>query len=410
MTDKPHFENAPGVSVRPAGKVWEARWQCRPELMAKGFKPASRRLWSGLEPTDLNRAYVSDQATRLHDEMIIFAGGGLPGVQTAMDGTLRGLIRCYQTDPDSSFRKLRYQIRNNYVGVLRRLEAQHGDETLASIKARVVLAWHNEWSDGGKHIPMAKVFVGLLRTVVGFGATFLEDEQCIRLKSILSGMRFKNPKPRTSILTAGMANDIRAKAHEWGWHSIAIAQAFQFELTLRQRDVIGSWLPVAEPGVSDVVWQHKKWLYGLRWSEIDENMILRHVTSKTGALVEVNLHNAPMVLDELRLLKERDGALPTRGAIVLCESTGKPWNDEYRRKFRMVAKAAGVPDSVKSMDTRAGAITEATSSGAPLEHVQHAATHSDIGMTQRYSRGAAEKVANVMQFRTQHRNKPRTDD
>jgi hypothetical protein len=33
-----------------------------------------------------------------------------------------------------------------------------------------------------------------------------------------------------------------------------------------------------------------------------------------------------------------------------------------------------------------------------LEDVRHAATHSDIAMTQRYSRGSAEKVANVMQL------------
>lgn len=36
---------------------------------------------------------------------------------------------------------------------------------------------------------------------------------------------------------------------------------------------------------------------------------------------------------------------------------------------------------------------------------EHAATHSDISMTQRYSRGSAEKVANVMKLRVEHRTK-----
>jgi hypothetical protein len=57
------------------------------------------------------------------------------------------------------------------------------------------------------------------------------------------------------------------------------------------------------------------------------------------------------------------------------------------------------------MDARAGAITEAIGAGAALEDVRHAATHSDISMTQRYSRGSAEKVAKVMQLRVKHRTR-----
>jgi site-specific recombinase XerD len=60
------------------------------------------------------------------------------------------------------------------------------------------------------------------------------------------------------------------------------------------------------------------------------------------------------------------------------------------------------------MDSRAGAISEATDAGADLEHVRHAATHSDISMTQRYSRNSVEKVANVQHKRASHRNKSGT--
>jgi site-specific recombinase XerD len=55
------------------------------------------------------------------------------------------------------------------------------------------------------------------------------------------------------------------------------------------------------------------------------------------------------------------------------------------------------------MDSRAGAITEATEAGADLEHIKQAATHSDISMTQRYSRGAEEKTAGVMRQRAEYR-------
>lgn len=44
---------------------------------------------------------------------------------------------------------------------------------------------------------------------------------------------------------------------------------------------------------------------------------------------------------------------------------------------------------------------------AELEHVKHAATHGDIAMTQRYSRGASDKIAGVMDRRAAFRaNKP----
>jgi hypothetical protein len=48
-----------------------------------------------------------------------------------------------------------------------------------------------------------------------------------------------------------------------GMPSIQLAQALQFELCLRQKDVIGEWVPVAEPGMSSVTYHGRKWLCGL---------------------------------------------------------------------------------------------------------------------------------------------------
>jgi hypothetical protein len=57
------------------------------------------------------------------------------------------------------------------------------------------------------------------------------------------------------------------------------------------------------------------------------------------------------------------------------------------------------------MDSRAGAISEATDAGIDIEHVRQAATHGDISMTQRYSRNGAEKTANVLRQRAAYRKK-----
>jgi flagellar biosynthesis regulator FlaF len=66
--------------------------------------------------------------------------------------------------------------------------------------------------------------------------------------------------------------------------------------------------------------------------------------------------------------------LPASGPIVICDTNGLPWTgNEYRRKWRKVARHCGIPDNVWNMDSRSGAISEAIAAGAPIEFVRHAA-------------------------------------
>lgn len=168
----------------------------------------------------------------------------------------------------------------------------------------------------------------------------------------------------------------------------------------RQKDIVGEWVPEAEPGESDVRHNGMKWLRGIRWEEIDSNMMLHHVTSKRQKPIDIDLRKAPMVLEELQFLTYH---APT-GPIIINDVTGLPWTpNEFRRKWRLVANHVGVPKDVRNQDSRAGAITEATEAGADIEHVRHAATHSDITQTQRYSRGAAKKIEAVQDKRLAHR-------
>ena len=90
-------------------------------------------------------------------------------------------------------------------------------------------------------------------------------------------------------------------AHEMGRPSIALAQAFCSYGKLEQKDVIGEWVPKSEPGESDVLSAIEKWLRGIRWEEIDENLVLRHPTSRDGKIVELNLQEIPELLAEIRL-------------------------------------------------------------------------------------------------------------
>ena len=314
--------------------------------------------------------------------------------------TLGDLIGAYQTDPDSGYHKLRYGTRRNHDALLARTMGEHGKELLADINARRLLNWHRIWSDDGQKVAMGHSFIGQLRTLFGFGITIIEDRDCERLSLILSKMRFAAPKPRTERMTAEQCIAIRRKAHEFCWPSIALAQAFQFELMLRQMDVIGCWVPRSEPDFAEIDIPIGKWTRGITWQEIDENMILRHVTSKRGKAIEVDLNLAPMVMEEIALY----GSHYPTGPIIICDTTGLPWRtSEYRRKWRIVADAAGIPKEVRNMDSRAGGISEATDAGADIEMVRHAATHSNVSMTMKYSRNATEKTAKVMQQRVAYR-------
>lgn len=330
--------------------------------------------------------------------------------------TLGELIEIYQTDKVSTFHKLRYHVRQNQKYNLRRLAASHGHVDLATVKHRTIAEWHLEWTKDGK-IAQAHRFIAVIRTILGFGASMLENEQCERICMVLHRMRFAHPIPSTVFMTADQANVVRdvARSH-FGWPSISLAQALQFELILRQMDVIGSWVPENEPGETNVRHNGEKWLRGLRWEEIDQNLILRHMTSKRQKMLEIDLRLAEMVVEEFQMIAGEEplitgdvvnrSLLPASGPIVICDTNGLPWTgNEYRRKWRLVADKAGVPKEVKSMHSRHGGITEADLAGADINHVKEAATHSDIAQTQRYSRAKNEKIVGVQKLRAAHRNK-----
>lgn len=326
------------------------------------------------------------------------------------------VITAYQTDRISSFHRLRPRVRDNHVNLHRRLAALDAD--LAVVNAKMILGWHLDWMGPHKHIAMAHSLIGQLRTVINFGADFLEDADCVRLSGVLHRLRFENPKPRTDILTSAQVAAIRAKAHEWGLHSIAMANAFQGDLALRQKDVIGERLAKQHATPTSIEYGREIWDYGLRWEEIDQDFVLRHVTSKRQKLIVVDLNMASMVMEELRCsisaevgetLNRAD--FPSYGPIIIYEGTAQPYHDYiFRSRWRQIATSAGIPKNVRNMDSRAGAITEALLAGAPLDSVRKFATHSDASMTAKYSRCDEAARADVMKARAKNKAEPTQSD
>jgi hypothetical protein len=416
----PRVENAPGLVWRERKKTWVAYWQARSDLVKCGYAPGAKKLWEGVEPNDIDRLEIASQCEDLQSTMLIWGRERDAGGKLIPLVTVSNLIDKYQTDEDSAFHKKRHASREAKAALLKRVDKRFGDVMLSEITGRMILSWYKEWSDGGQKVSAGGALIATMRTLFRFGAGLLDDRECARLAETLSSQSYKGTKPREVALSAEQVTAVRAKAHERGWPFIALAQAIQFECTLRQKDVIGEWVPVKEPGVSDVIQtkkfkgekKTKKWITGIRWERIDENLILRHVTSKRNKKIEIDLKLAPMVMEEFQSMfgSTDRAAMPASGPVILCEVNAWPYyNTEFRRKWRKVANAAGVPKNVKNMDTRSGAITEAAASGADMEKVRKAATHSNVAQTQNYSRDDAKATAEVMALRVARRNKPSTE-
>jgi integrase len=420
MTDFPKVENAPGLKWRKLKNGWQAIWRARADLVREGYPLKSGKIWQGEALDAFTIAHIQEQCQQRQAEMLYWAGGG--GTEgPAYVGTWRSLIVCYQTDPDSPFVSKEYRSRQHYVTLCRLIERDIGEERIDALDARRVLRLYEKWTNGRQKIAIGHALIGMLRGLLTYGRTFQKCPQCAELRVTLHDMRFKAAKAREVFLGADQVNAIRREAHKMERpyrHSIALAQALQFDVAsgLRQKDVIGEWIPISEPGpLSDVISGNMRWVKGLRGEEIDENFILTHITSKRKKKLVADLKLSPMVMEEFRLMaglsptdELRRGHVPATGPLIVNEQTGLPYNVEaFRAAWRQVARAAGVPDEIRNMDSRSGAITEALAAGAPMEAVRKGATHSTAAMTSRYSRGDADAVVTVMQHRAAAR-KPKT--
>lgn len=342
--------------------------------------------------------------------------------------TISKLIHEYKTDPVSPYKAIRYKTRQHYDSLMNIIERKYGAVKLKDIKYRTLKEWHAVWTnDGTAMLSSGHAKISMLRTMVGYGLTLLEDEECVRVALILSKSRFAMPSARETFLTADQVVMVRTRAREVGKASIARACAFQFECTFRQGDVIGAWEPAREPGPASNIADDEGfiWRRGIRWEEIDAAGMLSHITSKKQKRVVINLTFAPMVIDELnrdypgafyQVLSNESGEmewridralLPASGPIVVAELDGLPWTaSEFRRKWRIIARHCKIPDGVWNMDSRAGAITEATNAGVPLEHAAKAAAHSQTSQTQKYSRDDQSKIESTMRTRAASRLSP----
>lgn len=336
-----------------------------------------------------------------------------PAVNRRFNGTFSSLIDQYVGHELSPYFKVKPSTRSKYDWEHKQLRQTVGARALAKITGVDFIRWADNFSAPAKGKERRRVarshdLMSAVRRVMGWG-TVLELPHAARLNQLLGEMEFEGVAPRTALFTYEMAKAIIERANAVGRPSIALAQALQFELALRQIDVIGEWVVdlTSTSGIrnnSKNTKHSKRWESGLLWSHIDQELVLRKLISKTArrsrVVGEYDLKGFPLVMAEL----SRVPVDKRMGPVVVNEETALPYTGTvFRDVWRAIAKDAGVPANVQNRDSRSGGITETTDAGAPLEDARHLATHKNLSTTARYSRGTLQKNGRVAELRSLHR-------
>lgn len=345
------------------------------------------------------------------------------------DGTMAALCRIFRGHKNSRYRKVKHTTRRFYDAYLDLIIATVGMRVVRNVDIFVCESWYEAWrapaqEDGEERVDRAHDAISMVRTVVNFcakikklpgGRPFTGRKDCQELALDLEGVKFEKGGAREQEMTRQYAEAFIAKAMEMGAkglipmeraRSMAIGVAAQFDLILRQKDIIGEWVakhlaPKLPKGVTvlplgpEIWWGYFTWesIAGWRWR-------MKTSKSKYRSASDFNLASFSLLMPLLELVPHAERS----GAIVKGEKGLPVRETTYRETFRRIARAAGIPDDVWLMDSRAGGATEAHMANAPLPAISGALTHTETKTTVRYlRRGATADIETVAKARAAHR-------
>ena len=407
-----NIDYAPGLEWRRRREGEVPIWVAPAKARKAGFTPETVRLLT--DPIEDKPAIGSAEhralayrCRQLRNQVKAYLGGCTREV--VYDGSFNSVFDLYETHEDSPLKTVKHNTRETYLFDIKALRETIGKRQLSMITGPDMKRWYREYrapkkEGGAERIRGAHSKMTMLRMTLGFGV-FLGVDDAKRLVDILSETRFENSPPRESAATAEQVAAVRKAAHAAGRPSVALASAFMFECLLRQRDVIGEWRKDSSAvPAGALVDRGQVWSTGIVWGQhINSVLILDKPTSKSRSRKRAvyDLTACPMVMEEIALIPP--GA--RIGPLVICETTKRPWRRRhFQEAWRECARAAGVPDDVWCMDTRAGGLSEADEAGADLNAMRHAATHAQASTTVRYLRKPLAKTREVAQLRTASRS------
>lgn len=382
---------APGLRRRPRARGEALYWLPPQTDIKKGYPLKSLTF-----PSSSTEVEIAAFCRRHWAELEAWRKGQTGGTPRY---TIRWIINRYQTDAFSPYRKLRPHTKRVYEQMSKIVADTIGNRAVditagpKRITGETIRRWHWEWGKPDEHgnatkPARARHVIVHLRVLISY-AVEVGVPGAADLRAVLSVMRFPTRPPRNIAPTREQVAAIVSSALEMGWRSVAIVTLAQFELTERRAHILGAW-------------ENGQWRPGWLWTGINKECLISYQQTKTGVIArQFDLKMTPALLELIHLTPE----VSRIGPVVICEKSGVPWRDRhYADTFRKIARRAGVPDEVLSMDMRAGAATEASSIPAiTMLDLQAAGGWSQPSTAARYVRENVRRAQKVVQLRQKNR-------
>lgn len=262
-------DDAPGYKCKAnRDGSYREGWEARHDLARRGYAPKWVRLHYPDTPD--GRRQLAARCLDLQGQMLAWAAneGKLP--ERGYDGSIKSLDRKFRTDQEgSSYFSVKWNTQANLDHFLDIVVATVGERQIGKLLGTDFRRWHQKWGEpkepDGKPRPWrAKHCMVVLRWIIGYGVTCGYSD-CVRADTILGKLNFRQPPPRTTQLEIEHVEAFRPVAHRMGLGSQALATVVQFELDLRQKDVIGEWepAPLTEGGITH---RSRRWANGIVWA------------------------------------------------------------------------------------------------------------------------------------------------
>lgn len=393
--DQAHPLYAPGLKWRArAGGVSIPMWLPTTKDIVRGYRPKNLML-----PRDASPAQLAAICRRQWKDLLTWREGKPEPVRH----TISWLIGRYLDDPLSPFQRLKVDTQQSYRWECARIKDTIGERILTPkleggvmvprIVGEDIRRWYHAWGhpEGRKPTPSrARHCMAMLRTISSYNVE-LGTLGASDLRERLAAMRFDGAATRTQTITYQQVDAIVNKAEEMGHRSIAIATLAQYELIERRAHIIGQW-------------SGDEWADGWVWEGVSPEWVIRYYQTKKGRVLrEFDLRTIQRLLGLMQVTPKE----ARQGPIIICEATGEPWiKRRYQETFRDIARAAGVPDEIYSMDMRSGGATEADGvDGVTDRALQDAGGWQDPKMPQRYRRNKQANAGKVVVLRQAAREK-----
>jgi hypothetical protein len=382
-----------------ASKYRDAYWIAPRHAVARGYRPKTARLLADPAAADYHER-VAEECRRLNGDVARWLREHPVDKRPVFNGTVASLIDLYLKHPASPFHEKEFTTQQVYRGDLRMIETSVGARRLDHLTPLDFLSWYKKWRlpaepGGPVRMARAKKAIVMLRLILTFG-TLLELKDCIRLRAAIAEMRFEQGKPRRETMSYAQAASFVEEALNAGQVRLALGHACQFELMLRQGDVIGKWRPATEKASATARYRRgdSYWSGQMIFENLSSDaIIVIHPAKTKHAEVSFDLKRYPLIQRCLAHIPPEE----RRGAFVV-DRHGQPFDRwSYSEAWRKIADRCGIPSSIWNMDNRASGVTEARDAGAALEDVSKAAAHASIETTRRIYDRSQVAVTNRVQ-------------